>query len=224
LCPINFKKGLTFLRSMPEFSYQIKIPKDRIAVLIGKKGETKKLVEETTKTNIRIDSTEGDVSVAGEDAIRLYAARDVIRAIARGFNPDVALILLKQDYSLEILNLKDYVKPTQVMRIKGRVIGEAGKSRENIERLTECSISVYGKTISVIGRVESVLTARRAIESLIKGSPHANVYKWLEKMRREQKRRQFEDDIGLHLRKPEMKKDLEKLESGAPMDDDKEKK
>ena len=30
--------------------YEVKIPKERIAVLIGHNGETKKLIEKTTKT------------------------------------------------------------------------------------------------------------------------------------------------------------------------------
>ena len=33
---------------MAEFAYQVKIPKERVAVLIGKKGEVKKQIEETT--------------------------------------------------------------------------------------------------------------------------------------------------------------------------------
>ena len=51
--------------------------------------------------------------------------------------------------------------------------------------MTETYLSVYGKTISILGRPENVTTARKAIESLLAGSPHASVYKWLEKKRRE---------------------------------------
>jgi ribosomal RNA assembly protein len=82
---------------MTEFSYQIKIPKERIAVLIGKKGEIKNQIEEHTRTRIDVDSKEGDITVSGEDAITLYSTRDIIRAIGRGFNPDIALLLLKPE-------------------------------------------------------------------------------------------------------------------------------
>ena len=34
---------------MPEFSYELKIPRDRIAVLIGPKGKMKRELEEQTK-------------------------------------------------------------------------------------------------------------------------------------------------------------------------------
>ena len=35
---------------MVEYSYELKIPKDRVAVLIGKDGEVKKSIEEDTKS------------------------------------------------------------------------------------------------------------------------------------------------------------------------------
>lgn len=176
------------------FSYDLKIPKDRVAVLIGKNGETKKEIEESTKTHLDIDSKEGDVIISGDEAIDLFAVREMIRAIGRGFNPDTARLLLKQDYAFEMISLNDYSKQkTHLLRLKGRVIGQDGKSRKTIEDLTECFISVYGKTISLIGRVETINIARRAVESLLAGSTHAAVYKWLEKQRRETKHREFAD-------------------------------
>ena len=79
--------------------------------------------------------------------------------------------------------------------MKGRIIGAEGKSRRTIEELTETNVSVYGKTVSIIGLAEGVDMARRAIETLLSGSPHANVYKWLEKKRRELKRAYFEKGV-----------------------------
>jgi ribosomal RNA assembly protein len=176
-----------------EFAYQIKIPKERIAVLIGKKGETKSTLIEETGVDIDIDSNEGEVTVKGDDALSLYATREIIKAIGRGFNPETAMLLLKQDYAFEMVNLPDYDNPTQFRRIKGRIIGKDGKSRRLIEDYTECFISVYGKTVALIGRTDTVHYARRAVEMLIKGSPHSTVYQWLEKMRRQIKRREFEE-------------------------------
>jgi len=171
---------------MSEYSYDIKVPKERIAVLIGKNGGIKKTIEEATNTKIMIDSKEGDVIVKGEDPLTLFSTRDIIRAIARGFNPEVAEFLLKPDYVFELMDLKVFVKnKNQIPRIKGRIIGKEGKARQIIEDLTETHICVYGKTIGIIGLGEGVSIARRAIEGLVGGSPHSNIYKWLEKKRRE---------------------------------------
>jgi ribosomal RNA assembly protein len=178
---------------MNEFQYEIKLPKDRIAVLIGKKGQIKNELEQDTKTSITIDSKEGDVFIRGDDALDLYVTKEIVTAIARGFNPDVAKYLLKQDYSFELIRMDEFVKSkSSQLRLKGRVIGKEGKSRNNIEFLTDTNICVYGKTIGIIGRTEEVTNARRAIESLLSGSPHANVFKWLEKKRRESKIMEFE--------------------------------
>lgn len=177
---------------MVEYSYELKVPKNRVAVIIGKEGSVKKEIEEATKTKLNIDSKEGDVFVSGEDAIGLYTAREIIKAIGRGFNPDVAKLLLKSDYVFEVVDVSEYVKSREAMiRLKGRVIGKEGKSRKLIEELTECNISVFGKTIGIIGLPESASNARQAVESLLRGSTHANVYKWLEKRRRELKRREI---------------------------------
>ena len=180
---------------MPDYSYELKIPKERIAVLIGKNGEVKKLIEEATKTKIIIDSEEGDVTVQGEDPLTLFSTRDIIRAIARGFNPEIAQLLLRQDYMFDVLELRDFVKnKNQMPRIKGRIIGKEGRARKIIENLTDTYICVYGKTIGFIGLGEDISTARRAIESLAAGSPHSNVYKWLEKKRRDKKMAGFAFD------------------------------
>ncbi|USN45650.1 MAG: RNA-processing protein [Candidatus Woesearchaeota archaeon] len=165
-----------------DFTHDLKIPKARIAVLIGEKGEVKKRLEAETSCSISIDSKEGDVSIQGSDSLKLYTLKEIITAIARGFNPEIAERLLKQDYALEVINVHDFIpNPNHAERIKGRVIGEKGRSRETIERLTRTSLSVYGKTISIIGEVETISLARKAVEALLSGSTHAAVYRWLEK-------------------------------------------
>lgn len=176
-----------------EFIYELKIPKERIPVLIGRNGQIKKKLEAETKTKLNIDSNEGDVFISGDDALGLFNCREIIRAISRGFNPDLALMLLKGDYLLEIIDLKDYAGKSAAAekRLKGRVIGREGKSRRTIEELTETHISVYGKSISIIGEPENLTLARRAVEALLAGSPHANVYAMLEKKRKELKQKFF---------------------------------
>jgi len=173
-----------------EYSYSLRIPGDRVAALIGVKGRDKKELEECSSARISVDSHEGDVVIAGKDAIKLYALREIILAIARGFSPDTAKLLLKPDYMLEIINLKDYGldNKNKLMRVKARVIGTGGKARRVIEELTGASLCIYGKTISIIGECTQAPNAKRAIELLIKGSMHSTVYKWLEDQRRKARR------------------------------------
>jgi len=173
---------------MEEYSYELKIPKERVAVLIGKNGAIKKELEEQSKTSIIVDSKEGDVKLVGNNSVNLYLLKDIIKAIGRGFNPEIAMSLFKQDYVLELISIADFVKsPNQMLRLKGRVIGKAGKARATIEEYTETSISVYGKTIAILGFCDNVAICKKAVESLLSGSPHSSVYKWLEKYRKQKK-------------------------------------
>ncbi|MBI4146589.1 RNA-processing protein [Candidatus Woesearchaeota archaeon] len=173
---------------LEEFAYDLRIPKERVAVLIGSKGEQKRALEAETKTKIEVDSEEGMVRLTGEDALLLYIAREVIRAIGRGFNPEIARLLLRQDHAFELVSIADFVRnQNDFERLRGRVIGEGGKSRRVIEELTEVNVCVFGKTVGLIGPAEHVSDARRAVESLLSGSPHAHVYRWLEKRKRERR-------------------------------------
>ena len=181
-----------------EFSYELKIPKERVAVLIGKKGEVKKRIEEAANIKLKIDSEEGDVVITGNDSMGLYSAREIVHAIARGFNPDIAMQLIKQDYMMETIDLRDYApNKNDMIRLKGRVIGMEGKSRRVIEEMTETNISVYGKTIAIIGEITSVGIAKHAVEMLLEGGMHAGIYRELEKKRREMKLRRVEETFNL---------------------------
>lgn len=169
-----------------EYTYELKIPQERVAVLIGINGETKKEIEEQTGSQLDI-APEGDVVIKGGDGMLLYTTKEIVKAIARGFNPKIALLLLKQDYALEMIDLKDIAGKSKntLERIKGRVIGKGGKSREEIERLTDTHISIYGKTIGIIGEVELIALARQAVAMLLQGSMHKSVYSFLERKKKE---------------------------------------
>ena len=54
-----------------------------------------------------------------------------------------------------------------------------------IERLTGCAISVYGKTIGIVGETDNVAIARQAVAMLLQGSMHKTVYQFLERKKKE---------------------------------------
>ena len=173
-----------------EFSCELRIPKDRVAVLIGTKGAQKRKLEALTKTKIDVSSQEGEVIIQDKDALSIYSAKEIVRAIGRGFNPDIAQFLLKQDYAFELINIMDYGKTkADLKRLSGRIIGHEGKARRTVEDLTGVHISVYGKTVALIGEITAVAMARKAIDALLAGAQHANVYRMLERQRRELRRK-----------------------------------
>ena len=77
-------------------------------------------------------------------------------------------------------------------RVAGRIIGENGRTRRVIEQVTETKITIYGRTVSIIGMNPGLDYARRAVEMLITGAPHGAVYTRLERMRRDMNRQSAE--------------------------------
>ncbi len=168
---------------------EVKVTGNRIGVLIGKGGATKKDLEGKTGTAISIDSKEGIVKIEGEDALLVLRAVEVVQAVNRGFSPERAFVLLDdEDLLLDMIDLSGLTEsPRQLDRLRGRIIGKDGRSREQIEHMTDCEISVFGKTVALIGLPEQIKVARSAIEMLVEGLPHEVVYGFLERKRREAK-------------------------------------
>lgn len=172
----------------------IKIPADRIGVLIGKNGKVKHEIEEKCKVQIEIDSHNGDAMVSSAyeslPEMQPFKAIEVISAISKGFSPQRAYRLLSdEDLIFQVIDLKDYAgKSSNAMeRVKGRIIGQNGKSRKTIEELSGAYVSVSGHTVSLIGEFEEVRLANDAIIMILKGSTHKTVYTMLQEARRKNK-------------------------------------
>ena len=164
----------------------VRIPQDRIGSLIGPKGSIKQLIEELSTATLDIDSESGNVQVMSpEDPIRGMRAVDVISAIGRGFSPERAVRLFDDDLLIfEVIDIPANT-PKLLTRIRGRIIGTGGKTRVLIENITHVSLSVYGKTVAIIGYPEQTHVAKTAIGMLIEGAPHSVVYGFMEKKRRD---------------------------------------
>ena len=177
----------------------LKIPRERVGVLIGPEGKTKKHVEDKLGVELQIDSEAGDVSITmaekAEDPSMLFKAKDLVTAIGRGFSPEHAFRLVRDEEAmLDIIDLRSVFgkSDADIKRVQGRIIGMNGKTRRIIEELTDTSVSVYGHTVGIIGTIEQIQIAREAIEMLIKGSMHGTVYRFLHRKRRELKKEKLE--------------------------------
>ena len=174
------------------FEKLIRIPVDRIGALIGKSGQIKSKIEKTCSVTLEIDSESGETMISGNgkiDDIQPFKAMEIVTAIGRGFSPENAMQLLKGENTLHVIDLREFVgkSTTQIERIKGRIIGEGGKARINMENLSGTKISVYGRTVAIIGSPTQLKLAVNAISSLSGGSMHGSVYNKLETARRKDK-------------------------------------
>lgn len=166
----------------------VRIPLERIGALIGKNGSTKSKLEAAAGVKITIDSEEGDVNIDSthaKDPAMGIAAANVVAAIGRGFSPEKASLLLQDEYYLVLFDIRDFVgkRNESVVRMRARVIGSGGKTREIIEELTGALVSIYGNTVAIIGDDLQLDVAKRAVEMILSGSEHAAVYHFLEGQR-----------------------------------------
>ncbi len=177
----------------------VKVPRERIGALVGPDGRVKASIEKKLSVRLQIDSQTGDIQITlmptAQDPTVLFRAKEVVTAIGRGFSPENAFRLLGDDETvLGVIDLRETVGRSQsdMKRLKGRVIGKEGKTRRIIEELTEANICVYGHTISIIGKIDQVETAKEAIRMLIRGSLHGTVYRFLHRKRRELKKKKMQ--------------------------------
>ena len=168
----------------------IRIPRERLGVLIGENGAMRGEIEARSGVSLRIESETGEVWVdstkAFDPALALQAA-EIVKAIGRGFAPERALRLFQQDAYLEIHDIDELAGKNvhHPERVRARLIGTHGRTRVTVEEMTGAFLSIYGKTVGIIGEPEELELAREAVLMLVRGAPQNAVYKWLTRKRRE---------------------------------------
>jgi ribosomal RNA assembly protein len=151
------------------------VPQERINIVKDKK--VKKKIEEELK--VKISFEENNVIISGE-GLNLFQAKNIIKAIGRGFSPQNAFRLFNEDEMLSIIDLSKFSKNRQKI-IKSRLIGTKGKTRAFIEKYSGCAVSIYGKTVALIGTYEQVNIAKEAVMMILRGAKHSKVYSFLQR-------------------------------------------
>jgi len=174
------------------FEKSVLIPIDRVGALIGKSGKVKSKIEKICSVKITVSSETGEILINGTGNVEEmlpFKAVEVVMAIGRGFSPEKAIRLLQGENALHVIDLGEFTgkSPSNIERIKGRIIGEGGRVRQNIEELSGANISVYGRTVAIIGEGNQLKHAVDAIYALSSGSMHGAVYNMLQEARRREK-------------------------------------
>ena len=163
---------------------QVLIPTKRAKLL-----KNKLLLDSIEKRlNCKIHLEEENQVVIEGEAYEEYNAKNIISAFGRGFEIDQAYSLLSEEYFFTPINLKEIFRnKEQLMRIKGRIIGENGKTKEYIESVSGAKLCIYESTVSLIGTIDQIKIANVAINILLEGGTHKKAYRVMEKARREQR-------------------------------------
>ena len=166
-----------------------RVPKNRIAVLIGKGGQTRKMLEEISGAELDIDSQTGEVMAEWKeepDPVVRMKMPDVVLAIGRGLAPSRAIQLIQDDVFLRMYDIREWVgrQPNQTRRMRSRLIGRNGRIRSLIEEISNCEMAIHGSTVLVIGDRAGITLAGPAIEGILRGSEHSTILHGLEQDRK----------------------------------------
>ena len=153
----------------------IMIPEERVGIVRDK--ETKERLERELEVKLTFDGNAVDIEGEG---LELYKAKLIVKAVGRGLSPPNAFRLLSDEEQLEIIDLKEYTE-NKIEIIKARLIGRGGKTRKLIEKHSGCAISIYGKTVSLIGKFEQLEIAKEAVNMILYGAKLTTVYGFLQK-------------------------------------------
>lgn len=186
----------------------VRVPLDRVGALIGPAGVVKANIERRARVRLDIDSDSGEVEIketAKTNPLRALQAEEVVRAIARGFSPENAYNLFAEQVFLAVIDIRDYAghRESRARQIRARVIGEKGRTRRMLEELTGCRLAIQGNTVSMIGEMDALETAKRGVDMLLSGSEHSTVYGFLERRRKEM-RMSMLDSIATYRDAPEL--------------------
>ena len=174
----------------------VRVPQDRVAVLIGVQGKVKEEIEDRSGAVLDIDSDSGEVKIESEnieEPVMALKVADIVNAIGVGFSPERAFRLFHEDVYFASFDIRDYVgkDANHVRRIRARIIGTKGKTRRIIEDLTGADISIHRNYVGVIGDLLELDVGKTAVDMILNGSEHSSVYRFLEGKRREFKKQRM---------------------------------
>ncbi len=164
---------------------QVFITAERLKSL--KKGKANiELLERICKCKIKLDP-EGGISIEADNGYSEFVAKTILQAYGRGFEMKTAELLDHDDYYFSTIDIGNMYNENRTKQIKARIIGEKGKTKTYIERVSGAHLSIYGDTISFIGTASQIEEAKTAIIVLLEGGTHKLAYARMEAAHRKNK-------------------------------------
>lgn len=178
------------------------VPKTRLVDVIEGKDYLKRTIETAFSIHLTmdIDSSTGRIEFLFEkEEVRQKLAdkiREILEAIALGFELNQALSLCQDEVRLRTCDLHDLAPrkyARRIRRVRARIVGREGSCKRKLEALSDVSLALEGHRISIIGKTEGTKACYNAIRMLAEGKAHERAYGFLERFRSEaRKRRQLQ--------------------------------
>jgi ribosomal RNA assembly protein len=114
-----------------------------------------------------------------------YNLKNILIAISMGFPLNHAYKLLNEEYYFKYIDLKDLIKKdSELLRVKARIIGTSGKTKNYIEDVSGAVIALQENTLGIIGTTEQLAIATAALQIIVEGGTHKKAYRIMESLRK----------------------------------------
>jgi KH domain-containing protein len=154
----------------------------RTLILSSAKRILRSRKEFEKKLRVKLHIRKERVEIEGSEMDE-YLAVSVLDATELGFDMETAFLLLEPDYVLEKVEMRNITRRKNLGEVRARAIGTHGRTKELIEELSDCYISIHDNTVGIIGLPDNIRICIQAVTKLIQGSKQSSVYSYLEKSR-----------------------------------------
>lgn len=116
-----------------------------------------------------------------KDNFNEYIAEKILEAVGFGFDVDRALMLRNTDYVFRKIDVRGGVKSSRTSSTIGRIIGTEGRTKQALEKASECEIELEDHMVGILGKTENVDMAGKAVLAIIRGAPAPKAISGLKK-------------------------------------------
>jgi KH domain-containing protein len=132
------------------------------------------------KLGVKILVNKHNFKISGKE-YQEYLGYTILRAVDFGFDVEDAFLLMDENFVLEFVEIKEHTRRKNLKDVRARVIGRNGRAMKTIEELTGSVLFLRDNRLGIIVCSENLDVTVQAVESLIRGAKHSNVFSYIEK-------------------------------------------
>lgn len=143
------------------------------------------------KLNTKITIIGRQVTLTSKNPLDEYESSIVLNAMNFGFSAKKALLIKEQEMLFRVINIKHFTRKKNLNEVRARIIGTKGKTKRTIENISNCHILIKDNEVGIIGNAEDIEEIITGVTNLIRGTKQSNTYRYLEKMNRRKKTKDY---------------------------------